>query len=42
MIEGYKYLYKKGIVHRDLKPDNMFLKEIGQIKIGDFGFAGTI
>jgi serine/threonine protein kinase len=42
MIKSYKYLYEKGIVHRDLKPDNLFIKEIGQIKIGDFGFAAPL
>lgn len=42
MLKGYKYLYEKEIIHRDLKPENMFIKNEGQIKIGDFGFATSL
>ena len=38
VIEGVKYLLKKGILHRDLKPANI-LSSKQNWKIADFGFA---
>lgn len=38
VIEGVKYLLKKGILHRDLKPANI-LNNKKHWKIADFGFA---
>ena len=38
VIEGAKFLFKKGIVHRDIKPANV-LKTHSHWKIADFGFA---
>jgi len=35
------YIHSKGIIHYDIKPDNMLINEQGQLKLMDFGFAGT-
>ena len=41
-------MHSLGVVHRDLKPENVMIeyneqkKEIGKIKIIDFGFANHI
>ena len=42
VVSGVKEMHKQGIVHRDLKHTNIFvrdLKEMPEIKIGDFGLA---
>lgn len=33
---------KKGLVHRDVKPQNIFVDELGNFKLGDFGISRTI
>ena len=38
IVEGVKYLLKKGILHRDLKPANI-LNNKKNWKIADFGFS---
>jgi serine/threonine protein kinase len=35
------YLHSVGIVHRDLKPENILITETSEIKLVDFGIAGT-
>ncbi|MBQ7015681.1 MAG: serine/threonine protein kinase [Firmicutes bacterium] len=31
----------KALIHRDIKPENIFVNELGQFKLGDFGVART-
>lgn len=33
---------KYNIIHRDIKPENMFISELGEFKLGDFGIARTV
>lgn len=36
------YARKKGLIHRDVKPQNIFVDELGNFKLGDFGISRTI
>jgi NIMA (never in mitosis gene a)-related kinase len=42
LCEGLLYLHSKKIIHRDIKSQNIFLKDNGKIRIGDFGLAKKI
>lgn len=42
IINGVKYLHDSRIIHRDLKLGNLFLNDMMQVKIGDFGLATRI
>lgn len=43
ILNGIKYLHKKGIIHRDLKPENIYIfNKKGVCKIGDFGFSKLV
>lgn len=42
IIQGVKYLHDNRIIHRDLKLGNLFLNDMMQVKIGDFGLATRI
>lgn len=33
---------KRGLVHRDIKPQNIFVDELGNFKLGDFGISRTL
>nr|BAC10076.1 hypothetical protein [Oryza sativa Japonica Group] len=38
-VLGINYLHQKGFIHRDIKPSNIFLDNLNNVKIGDFGSA---
>lgn len=42
IIQGFKYLEKRGILHRDIRPDNILVSEEGISKIIDFGFGKNL
>jgi 5'-AMP-activated protein kinase catalytic alpha subunit len=42
MISALIYCHAKGYAHRDLKLENIFLDDLNDIKIGDFGLAGKL
>lgn len=46
IARGMQVLHKKKIIHRDIKPENIFLNELYEPKIADFGLSkmteGTI
>jgi serine/threonine protein kinase len=39
---GIKYIHSRGVMHRDIKLDNIFVDELGDVKIGDFSLAAYI
>lgn len=42
MCEALDYAHTRGILHRDIKPANILLDSDQQIRIADFGIAGTL
>jgi serine/threonine protein kinase len=42
MCEALDYAHTRGILHRDIKPANILLDSDHQIRIADFGIAGTL
>ncbi|PWN18129.1 kinase-like protein, partial [Microstroma glucosiphilum] len=37
LSSGLQHIHSHGVLHLDLKPANIFVTEIGSLKIGDFG-----
>lgn len=42
ILDGVRYLHNHRIIHRDLKLGNLFLNDLLNVKIGDFGLATRI
>ena len=42
MCKALELCRKQSIIHRDIKPENIFLSELGDYKLGDFGIARTM
>ena len=42
MCRALELCQKYNIVHRDIKPENIFVSELGNYKLGDFGIARTV
>lgn len=41
ICRGLELCQKHHIIHRDIKPENIFVSEMGDYKLGDFGVART-
>jgi serine/threonine protein kinase len=39
ILQGLEFLHANGVIHRDIKLENIFIKENGQIVIGDFDLS---
>lgn len=42
VLEALAYIHGQGVVHRDLKPANIFIDQLNNIKMGDFGLAKNV
>lgn len=42
IASALQHAHNHGIIHRDLKPGNVYLNDLGQLKLGDFGIARDI
>lgn len=42
MCKALELCQQYNIIHRDIKPENIFVSELGDFKLGDFGVARTV
>ena len=42
MCRALELCQRQNIMHRDIKPENIFVSELGDYKLGDFGIARTM
>lgn len=42
LCKALELCQKFNIIHRDIKPENIFVSELGDFKLGDFGIARTV
>ncbi len=42
LCHGLELCERYKIIHRDIKPENIFISEIGDYKLGDFGISRTV
>ena len=42
ILSGLKYLHSHRVIHRDLKLGNIFINEIMELKLGDFGLSAKL
>lgn len=42
LCQALESCHRFNIIHRDIKPENIFISELGDYKLGDFGIARTV
>lgn len=42
ICKALEVCHRYNIIHRDIKPENIFISDLGDYKLGDFGIARTI
>jgi len=41
LLEALAYAHGRGVIHCDVSPSNLFISDLGDVKLGDFGVART-